>query len=218
MKRTSIFTLIVGLVFFCMLFFGFSGCSEDEENPGILNVRLVDAPITLNNGMTVEEVNVVITRVDVVRKGSGESNSDEIKSGDGVITVLETETELNLLEYVDGASALLGTVEIDPGEYLQLRLVVDVEQSTIKFADDDTEYYLQIPSGGESGIKIKGNGHNPLFVIEEDQEADLVIDFDAQLSIIAGVEKDNYKLRPVIKEVKFRNQVVNNFETEGVVE
>ncbi|MDY6970448.1 MAG: DUF4382 domain-containing protein, partial [Spirochaetota bacterium] len=138
---------------------------------------------------------------------------DQIPS-DCVFTVLETETMLNLLDYVDGASALLGSVELEAGDYLQLRLVVDIEKSTIKFEGDETQYFLQIPSGGTSGIKIKGNAHNPLFTIEEGEEADLVFDFDAQMSIIVNQDKDKYKLNPVIKEVKFRNQVIDDFETE----
>ncbi|MDY6970677.1 MAG: DUF4382 domain-containing protein, partial [Spirochaetota bacterium] len=99
MKKIS---LIIGSII--ILIISSVGCSDD--NPATLNVRLVDAPITLANDEIVEEVNVVITRVDVVKKGSGEENSDEIGSGDGIITVLETNTTLNLLDYVDGVSAL----------------------------------------------------------------------------------------------------------------
>lgn len=189
------------------------GCSDLTT----LDVKMVDAPIVLDNGLTVEELNVVITRVDVVRNGSEECNSEEIKSGDGVFTVLDGEEvpsePFNLLDYVDGASKLLGSVDLEPGEYLQLRFIVDIEQSTIKFADDEVKYPLQIPSGEDSGVKIKGNALNPLFVIDpasvvEAVNSEIVIDFDAQLSIIAGVDKDNYKLSPVIKEVKFNNRIV----------
>ena len=211
MKKFSLFVSCIGLILFMMI----SGCFNDSDSDlATLNVRLVDAPLLLDNGETAEEVNVVIKRVDLVKKGSGEENADEIKSGDGIITVLETETTLNLLDYVDGVSALLGSVELEAGDYLQLRLVVDIEKSTIKFEGDETQYPLQIPSGGTSGIKIKGNAHNPLFTIEEGEEADLVFDFDAQMSIIVNQDKDKYKLNPVIKEVKFRNQVIDDFETE----
>ncbi len=283
MKKVSLF-----ISFFILLFFAISGCFDEDkdssildynpaalaDNSAILNVKLVDAPILLNNGETVEEVNIVIKRVDVVKKCehecneiSGENNecsceckkectceckeecncedkecSCECKEENNclykecsceckecncecneececildkcVFTVLETDLSLNLLEYVNGNSAPLGSVELEPGEYLQLRLVVDIEQSTIKFAGDDNLYYLQIPSGGSSGIKIKGNARNPLFIIEEGEEADLVIDFDAQMSIVANFDKDKYILKPVIKEVKFKNQIINGFETE----
>jgi hypothetical protein len=161
--------VIKNLALLCLLSVLAFGCSDLTT----LDVLLVDAPIVLN-GLTVEEVNVVITRVDVVMNGSGESNVDEIKSGDGVFTVLDGEAlppePINLLDYVDGASKLLGSVDLEPGTYLQLRLIVDIEQSTIKFAEDEIKYPLQIPSGAESGIKIKGNAMNPLFVIEQPPE------------------------------------------------
>lgn len=208
--RKILLLLLIPLLFLTL----FSRCSNDNTGTGILNVKLTDAPITLDNGLVVEQVNVVIKRIDVVRKGSGQENSDVIGHGDGVITVLETDTALNLLDYTEGLTALMGSVELEADEYLQLRLAVDAEASTIKFADDDTLYFLNIPSGGTSGIKIKGTWHNPLFVIEDGDNADLVFDFDAQMSIIANTDRNNYKLKPVIKEVNFKNQIIEGFETE----
>lgn len=191
-------------------------CSNDAEK-ATLNVKLTDAPITLSNGEVVEQVNVVLKRIDLVKKGSGEENSTTAKDGDGVITVLETDMAVNLLDYQDGAELLLKSVELDAGTYLQLRLIVDVENSTIKFADDDTLYTLKIPSGSTSGIKIKGNAHNPLFTIGEGDEADLVFDFDASQSVgVHLTNKNEYTLRPVIKEVKFRNTVVAGLDSEEV--
>ena len=252
MKKTAVyFFLIIFLV-------SFQNCDFrkdiSESNTADLNVYLTDAPLELDNGETVEQINVLIKRVDVVKKCEDEINNECVNEcdcqncencncdncntdgicecdcecdcecscncndadnpdEDCVFTVLDTDTSLNLLDYADGVTYLLGSVTLEPGEYLQLRFIVDVEQSTIKFAGDDNLYPLQIPSGGESGIKIKGNAMNPLFIIEEGEEADLIFDFDAQMSIIAGQDRDNYKLLPVIKEVKFRNRVIE-FTTE----
>lgn len=181
------------------------------EGTGLLNVRLVDAPLVLSNGLTVEEVNVVITRVDVVKKGSAEEHSGMIRQGQGVFTVLETTMEVNLLDYVksSGISALIGSIELEAGTYIQLRLIVDITKSTIKFAGDDTRYFLNIPSGGTSGIKIMGSAMNPLFTIGDGEEADLFFDFDASQSVMVHeTSKDLYTLRPVIKEVQFQNKVV----------
>lgn len=193
-------------------------CSGSGTDSATLNVRLVDAPLLLSNGLTAEEVNVVITRVDVVRMGSGEENAGTIMEGDGIFTVLETAMEVNLLDYVksSGISALIGSLELEPGTYLQLRLIVDITKSTIKFSGDDTRYFLNIPSGGTSGIKIKGNAQNPLFTIGEGEAGDLVFDFDAADSIIVHpTSKDLYSLRPVIKEVQFKNQIVSGLASEA---
>ena len=212
MKKGILSVMILAIMFTAV------SCSNSKDENGILNVRLVDAPLLLSNGLTVEQINVVLTRIDVVRMGSGEENSGLIKQGDGVFTVLETNMELNLLDYVkaDGISALIGSIELEPGTYIQLRLIVDITKSTIKFAGDDALYFLNIPSGGTSGIKIKGNAHNPLFIISDGDEGDLVFDFDASESVIVHpTSKDLYSLRPVIKEVQFKNQVVSGLTNEN---
>jgi hypothetical protein len=56
---------------------------------------------------------------------------------------------------------------------------------------DGIDYPLTIPSGAESGLKIKLNKN-----LQATFET-LIIDFDAALSI--SQEADGYKLRPVIK-------------------
>ena len=219
MKRFLILIVLSGL-----LFFPISSCKEDSSETAVdsatLNVKLVDAPITLGS-QVVEEVNITVTRVDVVKKGSTEENSSQIKDGDGVSTVMETDIRLNLLDYQNGVEALLGTVTLETGEYLQLRFIVDLSDDankpTIKFENDDTLYALQIPSGATSGIKLKGNAHNPLFVLADGENVDLVFDFDAQASIIVppSESKSDFILRPVIKEVKFRNQVLTDVSCDG---
>lgn len=155
---------------------GFTGCEGDSDGTGTLNVKLIDAPLELENGLTVEEVNLTITRVDVVKKGSdaaedeseeskADTEDEEIKDGDGVSTVFEGEKSFNLLDYSEESELNLGSLELEAGDYLQLRFVIMEESCTIKFADDDTQYDLTIPSGTSSGVKIKGNGNNPLFTI-----------------------------------------------------
>ncbi|MFC1670844.1 DUF4382 domain-containing protein [Spirochaetota bacterium] len=205
---------VLAVLFGMLAFFSCSSNIKDAK----LNVRIVDAPITLKNGLVAEEVNVVIKRVDVLKKGSCEENATQAKDGDGVFTVLETDITLNLLDYQNGASYLLGSVTLEAGEYLQLRLVVDSNSSTIKFQDDNASYYLKVPSGGQSGIKIKGNARNPLFTIEEGEEADLVFDFDVMNSIkVHQTNKDKYILRPVIKEIRYRNRILTGFETKDII-
>jgi len=183
-----------------------------------LIVRMVDAPVTVGT-YQVEGVYVDINRVDVVKKGSAAetSGASQIQDGSGVYTVIANAnmTNVNLLDLVDGASKLIASISLDPGDYIQLRFVVGTN-SKIKFANDTTLYALKTPSGSTSGIKIKGKGNDPLFSIAEGDTSELVVDFDAQASLQASVDKDKYILSPVIKEIKYRLQTKasNEFDVE----
>jgi len=137
-----------------------------------------------------------------------------IKNGTGVYTVYENlnPSLINLLDLVNGNSSLMGELDIEPGDYSQLRIVVGTN-STIKFFNDAVQYSLKTPSGTTSGIKIKGKGNTPLFTVAAGDEVDLIFDFDAALSVKTNASKDKYKLDPVIKEIRFQGQTTssNNF-------
>ena len=63
-----------------------------------------------------------------------------------------------VLDLQNGVTAALGTLEIEPGFYRQLRLhVLDAEvtlHDTLYFRDGEQTKKLKIPSGAQSGIKI----------------------------------------------------------------
>ncbi|HPH03072.1 MAG TPA: DUF4382 domain-containing protein [Spirochaetota bacterium] len=209
MKKPII--LIALLASFSLL----TACGEDDAT---LVVRMVDAPVTVGT-YQVEGVYVDINRVDVVKKGSAAETAGvtQIQDGSGVYTVIANAnmTNVNLLDLVNGASKLIGSITLDPGDYIQLRIVVGTN-SKIKFANDTALYALKTPSGSTSGIKIKGKGNDPLFSIAEGDTSELAFDFDAQASLQASVDKDKYILSPVIKEVKYRSQTKasNEFDVE----
>ncbi len=188
-----------------------TACGEDDAT---LVVRMVDAPVTVGT-YTVEGVYVDISRIDVVKKGSAAATAGvtQIQDGSGVYTVIDNAnlTNVNLLDLIGGASKLIGSITLDPGDYIQLRLVVGTN-SRIKFANDSTFYALKTPSGSTSGIKIKGKGNDPLFSISEGDTSELVFDFDAQASLQASVDKDKFILSPVIKEVRYRSQTKTDAE------
>lgn len=197
MKHAAIFILTLIMVL---------GISCANENATLI-VKMTDAPLE-----GVEQVNVEILRIDVVKKGSPNENvpCDQIKDGDGILTVLENPEPqmINLLELVNGNTAVMGSLDLEAGEYLQLRLIVGTN-NTVKFSNDSTLYPLNTPSGETTGIKLKGNAHNPLFTLESGEVVELVFDFDAALSVKTAVDKSEYKLDPVIKEIRFRNQVLS---------
>ncbi|MBP9097470.1 MAG: DUF4382 domain-containing protein [Ferruginibacter sp.] len=154
-----------------------ASCSKDnnEDKRSTLNVRLTDAPTAY------EEVNVDISEVRV--KFSDDSSSN------GWVTLTTNPGIYNLLAYQNGVDTLLGT-GIFPLQVLkEIRFVLG-PNNTIK--DSGVVYPLTIPSGSESGLKIKVNKS-----LNATLET-IIIDFDAALSVHKDGTGD-YKLRPVLK-------------------
>ena len=95
----------------------------------------------------------------------------------------------NLLGLQNGVDTLLATGVIPTGVLKEIRFVLG-DDNTIKI--DSTVYPLTIPSGSESGLKIKLNKQLNATIDS------LVIDFDAALSI-SQTGTGEYKLQPVLK-------------------
>ena len=166
------------LILTAILFSGagiFTSCSKDSTGNSTLNVRLTDAPTAY------QEVNVDIREVKV--KFSDDSTENEWQ------TLLPHPGIYNLLAYQNGVDTLLATGVFPTQVIKQIRFILG-PNNTIK--DAGVVYPLTIPSGSESGLKIK---------ISKSLNATLetiVIDFDAALSIRQEGPGD-YKLRPVLR-------------------
>lgn len=146
-------------------------CKKDAETTRLL-VKLTDAPASF------EEVNVDLQEVNV--KFDNDSTSwIKLQTVPGIY---------NLLELQDGVDTLISDVVVPQGNVKEVRLVLG-EENSIKYGGE--VYPLTIPSGSESGLKIKVN--KPLRTSIDS----LVIDFDAALSVKA--EEGGYKLRPVLR-------------------
>lgn len=105
--------------------------------------------------------------------------------GDPVI-VTDMGGRFNLLELQNGVTAELGDVNIPAGDYRELRMVVDSAMvglaAPFEFTDGTTERSLKVPSGSQSGIKVKlrmpdGDSSVP-YVTLTPGEMILVVDFD----------------------------------------
>jgi hypothetical protein len=148
-------------------------CKKESGGYSTLNVRLTDAPADY------QEVNIDLEEVHV--KLSGDSaNWVELKAVAGVY---------NLLDLQNGVDTLIGTSLLPSQVVKEIRLVLGAD-NTIKV--NGAVYPLEIPSGSESGLKIKLNKK-----LETSIET-LIIDFDAALSIHEEGTGD-YKLKPVLK-------------------
>lgn len=150
----------------------FFACKKDAS-PSYLSVRMTDAPGEW------DEVNIDLKEVQV------KLNSDSTKW----VTLQSNAGIYNLLGLQNGIDSLIAEGTFTTNETVkEIRLIVGSENSIIV---NGQTYPLTIPSGAETGLKIKVNKR--LAASFEN----VLIDFDAALSI--RQETDGYKLQPVIK-------------------
>ena len=146
---------------------------KKESGTSTLHVRMTDAPTAL------EEVNVDLKQVNI-KFESDTNNWVSMATKAGVY---------NLLDFQDGLDTLIAQGTFPEGSLVkEIRLVLGSDNS---IKTDGNIYPLTIPSGSESGLKIKVGKHLRTSIDS------LLIDFDAALSI--KKEGDAFKLRPVIK-------------------
>lgn len=161
--------LLVGAV-------AFISCKKDQEQgTSTLHVRLTDAPTVY------EEVNVDIREVKV------KFSDDSLNTG--WVTLTTSPGIYNLLAYQNGVDTLLATGVFPFQTVKEIRFILG-PNNTIK--DAGVVYPLTIPSGSESGLKLKINK-----ALNATLET-IIIDFDAALSVTKEGTGD-YKLRPVLR-------------------
>ncbi len=159
-----------------LLFVGlFIGCDTDSTQPGTtgtLRLYIADAPGEFEN------VNIEITRVDVHRPGPN-----------GWVPINDETRTFDLLEYSNGAMALLGEQELQAGKYTQIRLMLGDGNNVV--VNGDT-FSLYVPSGYQTGLKLVRQ-----FDIEPDYTYELLIDFDVHRSI--HMADGQYMLKPTVR-------------------
>ena len=152
----------------------FTACSKDSSKSTTLRVRMTDNPFNA------DEVNVDIQKVRV------NFNSDTVNGW----TDLDTHAGVyDLLGLQNGVDTLLAAGVIPSDVVKEIRFVLG-SNNTIKV--NGIVYPLTVPSGAESGLKLKINKQ-----LNGSLDS-LLIDFDAALSI-HQVSAGDYQLRPVLK-------------------
>lgn len=164
--------LLVSLLLSVAIFF--TACEkENDSGTSQLNVRMTDNPAVY------AKVNVDIKEVRVKFDDDSTDNDWQL---------LNTKAGVyNLLDFQNGKDTLIASGTITAKTVKQIRLILGVNNSV---EVGGVNYPLTVPSGAESGLKIKLNKS-----VNMPQET-VVIDFDALLSI--RQENGSYKLRPVI--------------------
>lgn len=150
----------------------FTACSKNKETTK-LDIQLTDNPYNA------QEVNVDIKEIRV-------NFSDD---SSGWVTLNTYAGVYNLLGLQNGLDTLIASATVTTGTIKEIRFILGSSNS-IKI--NDVVFPLTIPSGSESGLKIKVNKK---LAVGFDS---LLIDFDAALSILQ-VGTGDFKLKPVLK-------------------
>ena len=159
-----------------LLIAGCESSSEPSETTGTFNVRITDAPAEF------DAVNITFSEVSVIQSGG-----DPIVVSDLVQTI-------NLIEWSNGLSTPLGSIELEAGTYNQIRLIIDSASVSI----DGVESAVTVPSGAQTGLKLTHQ-----FTLEVGSTYNLMIDFDASRSVVrtGPLANPTYSLKPTIRLV-----------------
>jgi hypothetical protein len=174
--KTSALKLIA--VFAAVAIVVLVSCSKStngEESK--LVVRLTDNPIPY------KEVNVDIREVNV-------KFTDDTSAVNGWANMPAFPGVYNLLRFQNGIDTVLATATFPQSTVREIRFVLGPNNSIVD--TNGIRYPLTIPSGAESGLKIKVNKSLNASI------ETLIIDFDAALSIIKEGNGE-YKLKPVLR-------------------
>lgn len=151
----------------------FFSCEKNNSSGNSnLRVMLTDAPVAYDS------VNIDIREVRVnLRNDSA-----------GWVSLNTNAAVYNLLGLQNGVDTLLATGTVQAGTLQEIRFILGPNNTVVV---GGVSFPLTVPSGAESGLKIKV-GKNISAGIDS-----ITVDFDAALSI--KLEPGGYKLRPVLK-------------------
>lgn len=171
-------TFGITLIAVAMLMWGCESTldSDNGNGTGTMVVKLHDAPVDY------DEVNISVARVEV-------NNSESEDQGWTVIS--EPNETYNILELVNGNFEVLADAELEPGTYKQIRLILNNENTVV--IDGDT-FNLFVPSGAQTGLKLNIDAE-----IIEGIVYTLLLDFDANRSVVPTGATGQYNLKPVIR-------------------
>ena len=172
------FAVIISFTAIAFIIFSCSDSTSTEVEKGQIKITMVDAPGAY------DEINIIVTRVEVHKNG--------FDSTSGWHIVNNNTATYDLLKLRNGASAILGNNSLEAGAYTQIRLITGSGSNIVV---NGIVYSLEIPSGEQTGIKL-----NHAFVIKSGLLYELILDFDAEHSIVL-TGNGQYKLKPVIRVV-----------------
>ena len=220
MKTLKFCAWIVASLFVFML----AGCSGGGSGSSDTGGGTGTTTGTLSLMLTDDPANECYQHVYItIAEVWGHEGDDEEEEGTWIgpyypTPTLEQPVDLNTLR--NGVLAQLATIELEPGLYTQMRLIiedgdwanyVDVCLPPCEAPVECTETELKIPSGVQTGVKLV----HPFEVIEG-QMTELILDFDAQRSVVKAGNSDQYLLKPTIKVIgTVDNAIVSGTVKDG---
>ena len=165
----------------------FAACSDEQSN-GRVKIYLTDAPV---DGSQVDALFLSITKI-------------ELKGSSGWTTLKEFSTPLSIdiLDYQNGNSFFVTEETLKADTYTEVRLIVQAAEAgsspqtnpgCFLQMKDGTRKELFVPSGGQSGYKVKG-----AFTLPPDGTVAVTLDFDARKSVVA-TGNGRYLLKPTVR-------------------
>lgn len=168
---------------------------------------------TLSLGLTdaagdYQHVFVTIKEIQVSKAAEAEGDNS------GWTTIMEPNKTIDLKTLENGEIFDLGLAELEAGHYNQMRLILGTEPEPVEPVDDESiqhphanylviegekagdylEEPLKLPSGFQTGIKIVRG-----FEIINQGTTALILDFDAQKSVVKAGNSGQWLLKPTIK-------------------
>jgi hypothetical protein len=184
MSKLNLKSVLFGLA---VLIFAAS-CNQDEDRfngNAMLNIALVDAPADY------DEVWVEVLGVEVLPNGKNENE------GSAWISIPHTpednERTVNLLSLVGDNILYIGSQEVPAGRISQIRLILGDDNYIKK---DGQRIGLTTPSAQQSGLKLQVNKD-----LQAGIQYDMMLDFDADRSIVRAGNSGQYILKPVIRVI-----------------
>ena len=111
------------------------------------------------------------------------------------VHVTQEPMRVNLLNWSNGETLLLGSADVPAGKYTQIRIKIDSAFVGI----DGLVHEMKVPGGSQTGLKL-----GPAFNINEGSTYELVLDFDACRSVVRKGPRHNpnsYSLKPRIRMI-----------------
>lgn len=199
-KNLLAFGLIALLVTSC----GDVSFNGPQSGDGHIDFHLIDAPENY------DEVNIDIQGLRIHYTPSSSDTVDTAGSDGEWIDLPFEPMRVNLLQLVNGVDTLLSSADLEPGHYRELRLILGSDNDVVI---DSVTHDLKVPSGQQSGYKIKFNTD-----LDSGEDIDVVIDFDAARSIHKAGNSGKYILKPVLKAFVDSGDDVETGSIVGVVE
>jgi len=176
---SSLAVLVVAVVFV-------AGCVQQsgtqQSATGKLVLEITDAPA----GLDIEKAEVTISNVEV-HLASEDTTNESNTPVSGWHTIVNGTKTFDLIKLMN-VKEVLGSADLEPGKYTQIRLTVETAVAVI----NGNEYTLTIPS---KTVKLVHE-----FDIVKNETTTLTIDFNAQESI-HSTGADEYVMRPTIKVI-----------------